>query len=294
MKKVLRLGASWHSPALDNFEQLAHTYKEMGFSAAVCPIVEPKKIEELRRAFADEDVVLAEVGAYGHNILDPNEEQRQKNIEFIKGRLRYAEEVGALCCVMHGGWVGTGGFSSGGAGNFSKEAFDKIVSAVQQILDEVEPKNTKLVVETESDVLPDGPEEYLELVKAVDRPSFRAHFDPVNIITSPRRYHFNGEFLRKCFSLLGPFIVSCHAKDVWYANDEKYYPVVRIDEVVPPGRGKLDYRTYLREVSKLEPSPPLIMEHLPGKKEAVEGRDFLLRIADEVGVSFLYCEREKH
>ena len=77
---------------------------------------------------------------------------------------------------------------------------------------------------------------------------------------------------------------------MWYANDEKYYPVVRIDEVGPPGRGKLDYRTYLREICKLKPSPPLIMEHLPRKKELLEGRDFLYKIAQEIDVSFLHSE----
>jgi sugar phosphate isomerase/epimerase len=184
--------------------------------------------------------------------------------------------------------MGKSGFSSGGAGNFSTETFNKIVTSVQEILDEVKPKHTKLVMETESDVMPDGPDEYLELIKTVNRPSFQAHFDPVNIITSPRRYHLQGDFLRKSFSLLGPHIVSCHAKDIWYANDEKYYAVVRIDEVTPPGRGKLDYRTLLREISKLEPSPPLIMEHLLGEKEALEGRDYIIKIAKEIGVSILH------
>jgi sugar phosphate isomerase/epimerase len=296
MKKVLRLGCSIRHilPKVmiekNDFRQYANTFREMGLSAAICPIVKLELREELRQAFADEDVMLAEVPAYNLNILDPNEEQRHKNIELLISRLRYADEVGAISCVMHGGWVGSDGFSSGGAGNFSKESIEKMVLTLQQILDEVNPKHTKLLIETESDILPDGPEEYLELIEAVNRPSFRAHFDPVNIITSPRRYHFNSDFLRKCFKLLGHYIVSCHAKDVWYANDEKYYPVVRIDEVGPPGRGKLDYRTYLNEIAKLNPSPPLILEHLPGKRELLEGRDFLYKIAQEIDVSFLYSK----
>lgn len=296
MKKVLRLGCSIRhilSQKMierNDFRQYARAFREMGLGAALCPIVKLELREELRQAFADEDVTLTEVPAYHLNILDPNEEQRQKNIETLINRLCYADEVGAISCVMHGGWVGSGGFSSGGAGNFSKESIEKTVSTLQQILDEANPKHTKLLIETESDILPDGPEAYLELIEAVNRPSFRAHFDPVNIITSPRRYHFNSDFLRKCFKLLGPYIISCHAKDVRYANDEKYYPVVRIDEVGPPGRGKLDYRTYLREIDKLKPSPPLIMEHLPGKKELLEGRDFLYKIAQEIEVSFLHSE----
>jgi hypothetical protein len=32
------------------------------------------------------------------------------------------------------------------------------------------------------------------------------------------------------------------------------------------------------------------MEHLPGKKELLEGRDFLYKIAQEIGVSFIHSK----
>ena len=91
MKKVLRLGCSVsHMLSFqkmierNDFRQYARTFREMGLGAALCPIVKLKRREELQQAFADEDVMLTEVPAYHFNILDPNEEQRQKNIENLK------------------------------------------------------------------------------------------------------------------------------------------------------------------------------------------------------------------
>lgn len=48
----------------------------------------------------------------------------------------------------------------------------------------------------------------------VDRSAFGVHLDAINMITSPQRYFFNDDFLRECFTKLGPWIVSCHLKDI--------------------------------------------------------------------------------
>ena len=61
---------------------------------------------------------------------------------------------------------------------------------------------------------PDSPDSYLELIKAIDRPAFAVHLDPVNIICSPQLFYSNGAFLRECFTKLGPYIKGCHAKDI--------------------------------------------------------------------------------
>ncbi len=67
----------------------------------------------------------------------------------------------------------------------SEKSFDETVVTIQGILDRVKPDTTKLVMETESYVLPDSPEIYARLIEAIDRPGFAVHLDPVNIISSP-------------------------------------------------------------------------------------------------------------
>jgi sugar phosphate isomerase/epimerase len=128
---------------------------------------------------------------------------------------------------------------------------------------------------------PDSPESYLRLLRAVDRPQFGVHLDPVNLVNCPQRYYHTPGLLRKCFDLLGPMIKSCHAKDVLLASRL----TVHLDEV-RPGIGNLCYRTYLRELAKLDPYTPLMLEHLPDETEYQLAAHYIRTVAGWAGVSF--------
>jgi len=55
------------------------------------------RIREIEKAFAAENVVIAEVGAWV-NMLDPDADKRAKNLHYVSERLALAEAVGARCC----------------------------------------------------------------------------------------------------------------------------------------------------------------------------------------------------
>jgi sugar phosphate isomerase/epimerase len=129
--------------------------------------------------------------------------------------------------------------------------------------------------------LPDSPDAYLKLIKAVDRPAFAVHMDPCNGINSPERFYRSGAFIEECFRKLGRWIVSCHAKDL----DWNIEMNVHFREVIP-GRGEVDYRAYLRELAKLPAGPPLMLEHLKTAEEYAEGAGYIRRIGAELGLSF--------
>jgi sugar phosphate isomerase/epimerase len=80
---------------------------------------------------------------------------------------------------------------------------------------------------------------------------------------------------------LGPWVVSCHAKDL---NWEDYVQVC-LREVIP-GRGQIDYRAYLTELSRLPVEVPLMLEHLKTAEEYEEGRRYIQGVARELGLSF--------
>jgi sugar phosphate isomerase/epimerase len=115
----------------------------------------------------------------------------------------------------------------------------------------------------------------------VDRPAFAAHLDPVNIVISPRIYFDTAALLRDCFTRLGPWIVSCHAKDITLRGEL----ALHLDEV-PPGLGNLDYRTYLAELNRLPLAdpPPLMLEHLASAEQYAQARDRLLALARELQI----------
>src|SRR5690606_18919971 len=98
--------------------------------------------------------------------------------------------------------------------NFEPEGFEAAVTTCRRIIDEVKPKRAKLSLEMMQYSLPDSVDGYLELIRAVDRPAFGAHLDPVNLVMTPRTYWNNAALMRECFDKLGPWLTSCHAKDV--------------------------------------------------------------------------------
>ncbi|NSW52648.1 MAG: sugar phosphate isomerase/epimerase [Anaerolineae bacterium] len=277
----MRLGGPVFKKA-NSFEEEIALHRKFGFGAAYCQYIEePSKRKDYKQIFRESDIVLAEFGAYCINILDTDKKLRQKNIDEICRRLAYADEMGVRCCVIHGGSIETGDWGNANPLNMSEKSFAETVTIVQGILDKIKPVTTKLVMETESYLLPDSPEIYVQLIKAIDRTGFAVHLDPVNIIASPRRFYFNAEFIERCFALLGPWIVSCHAKDL---NMPSKHATVQIDETFI-GDGILDYNTYLKEIDKLDPSPTLMIEHL-NESQLIRGLKFIFKKAEEVGIRF--------
>jgi sugar phosphate isomerase/epimerase len=126
---------------------------------------------------------------------------------------------------------------------------------------------------------PDSADSYLELARAIDRPAFAVHLDPVNLVCSPQRFYANGALIRECFEKLGPLIKSCHAKDI--ALSDRL--TTHLDEV-RPGLGGLDYEAFLREAEKLGPDTPMMLEHLPAAQDYEQAAAFVRDTAKRLGV----------
>jgi len=263
--------------------ELAREHRRLGYSAAYCPkatLENSALIVEIQKAFAAENVVIAEVGAWV-NMLDPDAEKRRANLKYVTDRTALAEAVGARCCVDIAGSYDPKIWYAPNPRNLSREFLDATVENCRHVIDAVKPTRTKFTIEMMGWNLPDGPDTYLELIRAVDRPAFGVHMDVCNGINSPTRYYRNSEFIAECFRKLGPWIASCHAKDLEWKVELN----VHFQEVVP-GRGQVDYAAYLRELSKLERDAPLMLEHLKTAEEYEEGKKYIQKVAAGIGVQF--------
>ena len=264
----------------DDPRELAREHRRLGYSAALCPrakVEDTARVREVEKAFAAEDVVIAEVGAW-NNMLDPDAEKRRANMQYVTERLALADAVGALCCVNIAGT-----FTSGRGphpDDLTPKYFDATVENCRRLLDDVKPKRAKFTVEMMAWCLPDSPDAYLQLMKAVDRRGFGVHLDPFNGINSASKYYRNSEYIAECAQKLGPWIVSCHAKDLQLQPESN----IHLMEVIP-GRGSIDYRTYLSALSKLPREIPLILEHLKTAEEYEEGAKYIRKIAHESGIA---------
>jgi len=155
-----------------------------------------------------------------------------------------------------------------------------IVDTVRAIIDAVKPTRTCYALEVMPWIFPDTPDTYVALVGAIDRPAFGVHLDPVNFIASPRRFYGNAAIIREACAKLGPLIRSCHAKDIALRDQRG---AVGFEEV-RPGLGGLDYRTFLRELDRLAPDLPLMLEHLPNAEEYRLAATHLRGIAAELAI----------
>ncbi len=280
--RPLRLGAPVFDAPPDP-EPLALAHRKLGMRAAYCPAVElgdRQRIADIAAAFAKHDVVIAEVGRW-KNLLAADPAERQQNLQFVSEGLALADEIGALCCVDIAGSYSPESWFGPHPRNVSREFFDAAIENARKIIDAVKPKRAKFGFEMMGWALPDSADSCLQMIKAVDRPAFAVHLDPCNLINSPARYYNTTDLLNDCFDKLGPWIVSCHAKDVsWSVEMQMHF------QEVPIGAGTLDYRTYLKRLAALDKDVPLMIEHMQNAAEYDRSRQCVFAVGKELGLAF--------
>jgi len=264
---------------LDDPRKWVAEIKELGYRAANVGLgVSDDQADALREAAEANDIVIAEVGAWS-NPMSTDADQAKEAFDKCVAGLALADRLGACCCVNITGsldevWDGPH------PDNFSDATFDRIVEVTRKIIDAVKPTRSVYSLECMPWMLPDSPESYLELMKAIDRPGqLGVHLDPINMTCTPRRYYESGQFVKHCIELLGPHIVSCHTKDLKMSK-----PLTVTIHEVPITQGGFDHRTYLRELNKLDADIPLMMEHMKAD-EYKPAADYLRGIAREIEVT---------
>jgi len=279
----IRLGGPlFHAPA--DPEGLALAHKNAGYRAAYCPqadLADKERIRDISKAFAKHDVMLAEVGRWC-NLMEANAGKRAANLQAVTDGLALADEIGALCCVDIAGSFNPTVWYGPHPDNLSKRFFDAAVANARKIIDAVKPKRAKFTYEVMGWAIPDGADSYLDLIKAIDRPAFGVHLDPCNAVNSPGRFYDNTGLLNELFDKLGPWIVSCHAKDLrWEIEMNVHF------REVPLGTGSLDYATYLKRLAALPHDVPLMMEHLSTAAEYDQSQKHVREVAGKAGVGVM-------
>lgn len=253
-------------------KQWAEQLKKLGCRSVVFPLNcndSRERIASYVEAAGENDLTIAEVGIW-NNMLDPDPEKRKENIDYNIRQLRLADEIGAVCAVNISGTPHGPRWDGGYRENFSDETFDMTVEAIQYILKQADVKSTFFSIESMPWMIPSGPQEYLKLIQCVEHPRFAAHLDLVNMITSPRRYFFNDEFIRECFEVLKGHICSCHLKDIRLKEEFTF----QLQECAV-GEGMLDIRLYTELATAEDNDMPMIIEHLSTDEEYIRSMNYM-------------------
>ena len=279
----MRLGGtvagSWSSPA--EWEELLLRSRFRAVTAPFSCKTPRKEIEAYCDICRRHDVLIAEIGVW-KNLFDPDPVAAGAAMEYAKGQLALADELGIACCVNVAGTSGPAGWDAADPSNFTEETYARIVSSIREILDSVQPKTAFYCLEPMPWMIPDSPESYLQLIRDVDRPRCAVHMDFINMINCPRRYLAAEQFIEDCFTLLGPLIKSTHIKDT------RMDPLALTTVITEcsPGEGCLDFHKVLRILDQSLPADaPVLLEHMSTFEEYGKAYDFLKAIALQDGLS---------
>lgn len=277
MRLASPLPRTWDSPA-----GWVDALRRHGFRAAYWPLPDDAgagEVDAYAAAAHAAGIVIAEIGAWHANPLSPDEAIRASGVERCRAQLALADRVGARCCVNVAGSRGEE-WDAPHPDNLSADTFALIVDTVREILDAVRPARTYFTLEPMPWTLPDSPDSYLALLRAIDRPRFAVHLDPVNFVNTPAKLYDNAALLRECFAKLGPHIRSVHAKDIVLE------PRLTLHlQEVRPGLGVLDYEVLLREVDRLDPEMPVLVEHLGSDADYAAAVAHIRGVAGALGLA---------
>ena len=157
--------------------------------------------------------MIAEVGRWV-NLLDADPAKRAANL----ARDRWAgpgRGRGARCCVdIAGSFIRPSG-TARIPRNLTPEFFDAAVENARKIIDAVQPRRTKFCLRDDGLGLARRPRLLPQDDQGRGPPGVRAFTStPATSSTRPQRFYHNTALSNECFDKLGPWIVSCHAKDL--------------------------------------------------------------------------------
>jgi sugar phosphate isomerase/epimerase len=203
---------------------------------------------------AGEGVRMYQATGFWQNMVTPNESERRQAVRTIQAALRLA------------GWMGARGIDTGPGSmnpdgpwfphpyNYSAQAKAQLIKTLKECAAAAEEAGVFLSLESHQLVTLKSAEVTLEVLDAVDSPWVRCDYDSANWITLDTLYDTTAA-LNHHFDLLGKYIVSAHAKDIWIENKL----ALHLQDGCP-GKGLMDFKTLFRRMEELSPDYPVIAE----------------------------------
>lgn len=265
IRRVRDLGftvASWHAPDLDCLRDAS-------------------RLAQVRDDLHAEGLDLCQLLPPDYpSLVHPDAALREAGVEVLHATLQAASLLGAGNVYVRPGSLNPAGPWTPHPENHHPETVERLVDSLCRAVVHAESIGVPLAVEAH--VL--SPLHSLPVIREVfDRVGsawlcFNA--DPVNLLGTLDTAYDNTGLIHELFDLLGPCVITAHAKDVRIGEDL----VLHIEECVP-GQGLLDHETFLQRFEECCPRGAVLIEHLPAERMP-EARRALLEFAHRAGVHF--------
>lgn len=242
--------------------ELCRRVRALGFSGVFTrfkandPHTTPRaEADRVKQLLADEGVTMFQATGYWQLLIAEDESRRAEAVRTVQAALRLAGWLGA--CAID---TGPGSYHPDGPwwphpANWTANSRRQLVRSLTECARAAEAAGVYLSLEGHQNVTLESAEVTLEVLQAVNSPWVRCDYDSANWVGLKSVYD-TGSLINAHFNLLGEWIVSGHAKDVW--AEETRFSVHLQDGC--PGQGKVDFATLFRRMEALSPDYPLIAE----------------------------------
>ncbi|MHB9031368.1 MAG: sugar phosphate isomerase/epimerase family protein [Candidatus Latescibacterota bacterium] len=275
-------------PKDGNMEGLVKRIRDAGYTSATTvstldrrnPLLaaSDSEIAALKAALKKYDVVVFDVMTWC-NPLHPDKDTRAKYKKYLIESLETGERIGAPMITTITGSCHPEFYNGIHPGNWTKEHWDDTVRYYKELLRDTSGMKIALGMEATVQTSMDGPEAHIRFKNDLNGdPRVKVCLDPANMTALDNYYHTT-ELLAECFERLGEDILGCHAKDPLILPDKMLCYVTE----VAPGKGILDYESYLAHLSRMKWPRSLFIEHLP-EAEYPGAKAFIEKTAARVGV----------
>ena len=236
-------------------------------------------VQELRDALREYDVVVFEIGGYC-NMIDTDESVRRNNLKRLALCLETADRIG---CPMVGTISGSRDpdpVSNYAAhpDNWTLETWKLLIKSIKQVFRDTAGMKAAIGMEAQITTNIDTPLAHRRIIDDVGSDRLKVNLDPTNMVHLSNHFHTT-DLINECFDILGEDIYGCHAKDSYVLPHSQ---TVHVQEVCP-GRGSLDYETFLVRLSRMKWPRSLLPEHIP-QDQFPEAYAYIRKIAEKVGV----------
>ncbi len=235
--------------------------RELGFTGiftrfrANDPHTTPQhKAQRVRDLLAGEGLHLFQATGYWQNMITPDETARRETVRTVQAALRLAGWLGARGIDTGPGSMNPDGPWFPHPANWTAGARRQLVKTLQECAPAAEEAGVYLSLESHQLVTLQTPEITLEILDEVDSSWVSCDYDSANWITLETVFD-TASALNHHFDLLGKYIVSCHAKDIWLENRL----ALHLQDGCP-GKGVMDFKTLFRRIEALSPHYPVIAE----------------------------------
>ncbi|MBW4841579.1 MAG: sugar phosphate isomerase/epimerase [Paenibacillaceae bacterium] len=186
------------------------SYVQLALSKAISDVdvslgkISPGLASEIGGTFADNQVRIAVLGCYA-SLIDLEEESYRHNVDRFKEHLRHARQFGAPIVATE----------VGKPADLSRlpEYWERLDHALEELVEEAERWGVTIGLEAAQGHLIDSPETMAQTLERFPSSCIGVVVDPCNLMNADN-FIRQDEVIQTAFDLLGPRIVSAHAKDL--------------------------------------------------------------------------------